>query len=55
MFGFKIIRQKQYDDMEDLLSILDTFLFVASTDKPKSSAVIYAKHQMALYERNWKE
>ncbi len=53
MFGWKLIKEEQFEEMENLIGTLDSFIFVAKTDGSRSRAVEFADNEMKAYKRKW--
>ena len=49
----KIVSKKQWEEAHQLISMLDSFIFVARTDGTSSKAVDYAADAVQQYKRDW--
>lgn len=55
MFGYKIIKEKQFDNMNYLINCLRSFIFVAKTDGSRSKAVEHIDIDIKSYDKKWGE
>lgn len=49
----KIVSKKQWEEAHNLISMLDSFIFVARTDDKQSKAVDFAADAVQKYKRDW--
>lgn len=52
MFGYKLVKEERLDDMQVMIRMLDSFIFVARA-KRSSAAVDYAYSQLMEYYEKW--
>jgi hypothetical protein len=53
MFGYKLIKQEQFEEMNSLISSLESFVSVAKTDGRNSAAVDFVDVELREYENKW--
>lgn len=53
LFGYKLVKQEQFDAMSSLINMLDSFILVARVGGSKSKAVDFAADELQSYKREW--